>query len=211
MALRIVGAGFGRTGTLSLKNALETLGFGPCYHMLEVHNHEGHVALWSAATDGEAIDWDALFSGYSSAVDWPACTFWRELAALYPDSKVLLSVRDPERWYDSVMNTIYQVMTRPVPETFPANFAAQRAMVRKLVLDRTFGGRIEDRAWAIDVYERHNRSVQDAVDADRLLVFEVAQGWKPLCEFLGCDVPDEPFPRVNDSDSFRKMVGLDDG
>lgn len=204
MALSLVGAGFGRTGTLSLKNALETLGLAPCYHMLEVGSNEGHCDLWTAVVDGARDRWDDLFADFQAAVDWPACAYWRELADHCPDAKVLLSVRDPGRWYESVHDTIYQFMIRELPEPNP-----QQAMARKLILEQTFGGRFEDREHAIGVFERHNQSVIDAIPAERLLVFEAKHGWEPLCRFLDRPVPSEPFPHVNTRDELRAMAGLD--
>ena len=94
---------------MSLKAALETLGFGPCYHMIEVFEHPEHAGFWQAAWRGEPVDWDGLLGGYEAAVDWPACTFYEELLQRYPDARVLLSVRDPERWYESTRDTIYQI------------------------------------------------------------------------------------------------------
>ena len=172
MALSLVGAGFGRTGTLSLKSALETLGLTPCYHMLEVVRREGHPELWSAVVDGARDRWDEIFGNFQAAVDWPACAYWREL------------------------------------EVGGAQANEQVAMSRKLVLEQTFGGRFEDRAHAISVFERHNQSVIDAIPADRLLVFEAKEGWAPLCRFLDRPVPAEPFPHVNTRDEMRAMVGI---
>lgn len=204
MALAVVGAGFGRTGTLSLKGALETLGLGPCYHMTEVFAHPEHVPVWRDATEGRPVDWDALFAGYGSCVDWPACAFWRELASHWPDAKVILTVRDPQRWYESVAKTIYLVLQRELPGDAPEPVRAHHAMVRRLIDEGTFGGRFEDRDHAIGVYEAHNRAVREAVPPDRLLVYEVAEGWEPLCRFLDRPVPAEPFPRVNSTDEFRE-------
>jgi hypothetical protein len=203
MALQVIGAGFGRTGTLSLKVALERLGFGPCYHMVEVIRNPEHALLWRAAANGEAIDWDELFEGFAASVDWPGCHFWRELSDRYPDARVLLSLRDSERWYQSVHDTIYPAMLGADSRDLPPAVSAQAAMAREIVLERTFGGRFEDRAHAIGVYERHNQSVREAIAAERLLVYEAAEGWEPLARFLGCPVPDEPFPRVNTSEQFR--------
>ena len=202
MALEVVGAGFGRTGTLSLKHALEMLGFGRCYHMIEVGGHAEHPAMWAAAQRGEAVNWDALFEGYRSAVDWPACNFWRQLAAYYPDSKVILSTRDPERWYESVRNTIYPASTRGLTSEDAAE--RQRAeWAMAIIWDGVFNGRFEDRAYAIEVYNEHVDTVRRSVPADRLLVFEASEGWPPLCEFLGRPVPDEPYPLVNTTEEFR--------
>jgi len=203
MALQVIGAGFGRTGTLSLKVALERLGFGPCYHMVEVVRRPEHALLWRAAAKGDVIDWDGLFEGYAASVDWPGCHFWRELSERYPDARVLLSLRDPERWYQSAHDTIYQAMRDADSRDLPPAVSAQARMAREIVLERTFGGRFEDRAHAIGVYERHNQSVREAIAPERLLVYEAAQGWEPLARFLGCPVPDEPFPRVNTREQFQ--------
>lgn len=203
MALQVIGAGFGRTGTLSLKGALETLGMGPCYHMVEVIANPSHVAPWRAATRGDPVDWDALFAGYGATVDWPACAFWRELLAHWPDAKVILTVRDPQRWHRSVMQTIYHALTAELPPDAPQTLREHRRMIQELVLERTFDGRLEDPDHAIAVYERHNAQVRREVPPERLLVFEVAEGWAPLCRFLGRPEPSEPFPRVNSGDEFR--------
>jgi hypothetical protein len=169
--------------------------------MMEVFEHPDHVPMWTAAARGEPVDWDVLYQAYHATVDWPSAYFWRQLAAHYPAAKVILSRRSPDSWYESVSNTIYQAMTAWAPED-PA-LRARLDMARDIVLDRTFGGRFEDREHAIAVYERHNAEVQDAIEPGRLLVFEAAQGWEPLCAFLGVAVPAEPFPRVNTTDDFR--------
>jgi hypothetical protein len=209
MALSIIGAGFGRTGTLSLKSALETLGVGPCYHMTEVFGKPDHPALWLQATRGEPVDWDALFEGYRSVVDWPACEFWKPLAERWPEATVLLSRRDPERWYQSVHDTIYSNLIRPTPPILPAPVATTLQMARELVLERRFGGRFEDRAHAIGVFEAHIEEVIREAPPERLLVYEVSEGWGPLCERLGVPVPAEDFPRVNSTAEFRERMGLD--
>ncbi len=200
MALKVVGAGFGRTGTLSLKNALEMLGVGPCYHMVEVFKNPGHADLWSAAADGPS-DWDKLFAGYGSTVDWPSTSFWREIADHYPESKIILTVRSTESWIKSVQNTIFQAINAPAPEDNPIA-AAQVHMARKLVAERTFGGKMDDSAHLGAVYERHNEEVRRTAPASRLLVYEVREGWEPLCKFLGLPVPAAEFPRVNSTDEF---------
>ncbi|MCB1686068.1 MAG: sulfotransferase [Pseudomonadales bacterium] len=205
MAIKVIGAGFGRTGTLSLKQALEKLGYAKCYHMMELDITRDEDLAWCALHRGEAVDFDHLFAGYQSSVDWPSCNFWREQLAHYPAAKVVLSERDPERWYTSVMSTIYpsSKAMRDVPDA-----AVQRRvkMVYEVIWDGVFGGRIEDRDHAIDVYLRHNQAVKDALPADRLLVFEAHQGWPPLCEFLGTAIPDEDFPRVNTTEDFQAML-----
>ena len=202
MTLSVVGAGFGRTGTMSLQSALQMLGLGRCYHMLEVAQNPDHASLWSAAARGQSTDWEALFEGYGAAVDWPACYFWRELSEHYPEAKVLLSTRDPEGWYDSVKNTIYASMTSDITLAEPEN-RKRRLMARDIILDRTFDGRFEDRAHAIEVYNTHLAEVQRVIPAERLLTYEVADGWPPLCRFLGPSIPGEAFPRVNTTAEFQ--------
>lgn len=209
MPIQVIGAGLGRTGTLSLKAALEELGFGKCYHMVEVFGRMEDARVWDAAARGEPVDWDALFDGYRSTVDWPSCAFYRELMEKYPDAKVVLTVRDPEKWYESARNTIYAVRT-----AFPKWMAALRPgmsdfgkMVDRVVWDGTFQGRFEDRAFAIDVFNRHIEQVRQTVPADRLLVFEVREGWGPLCTFLGVPVPEgKPFPHLNDTADFQATI-----
>ena len=202
MTLKVIGAGFGRTGTLSLKLALEKLGFDKCYHMMEVFPRPNHVELWRQAGRGEAVDWDALYAGFQATVDWPSCNFYEAHMRHYPDAKVVLSERDPERWYESVMNTIYPSSTAARDSGDPAAKPFSD-MVFELVWDGVFGGRVEDKDHAISVYLAHNRRVRQVVPASRLLVFEATQGWAPLCAFLGCPVPDEPYPKVNSTEEFQ--------
>jgi hypothetical protein len=196
MSLQVIGAGLGRTGTLSLKAALERLGLGPCYHMTRIFEHLDHGPMWQQFAAGARGDWDSLLGDFNSAVDWPASYFWRELAAFYPKAKLILTVRDADRWFTSIDNTLFRFMRAPV---MPDDEAARRqiVMARDIVQQRTFGDRIDDRAHVIDVYEHHIRTVQQTLPADRLLTYDVAQGWEPLCAFLGVPVPDEPFPRIN--------------
>ncbi len=202
MALKIIGAGFGRTGTLSLKTALEQLGFGRCYHMLEVGKHPAHAELWATAQQAQPVDWDALFDGYQSSVDWPSCNFWREQARHYPEAKILLSLRDPERWYESVMNTIYPSSSSLVNSTDPALQRFGRWSM-EIIWQPLFENRMDDKSHVIEVFNRHNQSVIDEVPPDRLLVFEAKQGWAPLCEFLEVEIPATVYPRVNSTAEFQ--------
>jgi len=210
--LKIIGAGFGRTGTRSLKEALEILGFGPCYHMVEVFEHPEHVAQWDAASKGEPIDWKELLHDYRATVDWPGCTFYKELMTVYPNARVLLSVRDPEKWYESAKSTIYQVNhSRRTLSTSLLFFflklvkpgiAAGVPMNQRLIWHGTFHDRFEDKEYAISVFNQHNEEVKSYVPAEKLLVYSVKEGWEPLCAFLGVPVPDVPFPHLNDRENF---------
>jgi len=218
--MRIIGAGFGRTGTTSLKAALEALGFGPSYRLDEVFKHPEQVAFWEAASRGKRVDWEGFFAGYAVAVDWPAFYFYKELIEAFPGAPVILTVRDPDRWYESVRSTIYgihKLSSGPAPVRLafvlaglfaPAVTGIARLADRTL-WDGAFNGCFEDRSYAIETYKRHNAEVRREVPPERLLVFDVKEGWGPLCDFLGVEVPDEPFPHLNDSREMRRrLIGL---
>jgi hypothetical protein len=197
MTLAVIGAGLGRTATFSLKFALEHLGFGPCYHMSEVFaGARRNVPLWLDAIDGRP-DWEAIFDGFHSTTDYPACTYWRELAAHYPRAKVLLTVRDPDSWFDSVSETIFS-------ENMQGSLAGSPVgdMMQGTIFD-AFGDRLSDRAFMTEWFVRRNNEVIDALPPERLLVFSPKDGWAPLCAFLGVPVPAEPFPRVNSRDELN--------
>lgn len=206
--LEVIGAGFGRTGTMSLKIALEQLGLGPCYHMTEIVKNPSHARLWRAADAGKPVDWAGLFNRYRACVDWPACHYYRELMDAFAGAKVILTLRDPQRWYDSVANTLYSLKTAT-----DANMSArldgvgsgrdQAAIYENRIWKETFSGKFEERRHAIEVFERHNAEVMKYVPAERLLVYQVRDGWRPLCGFLGVAPPDLPFPHVNSTQSFR--------
>lgn len=206
--LQVIGAGFGRTGTASMKAALDRIGFGPTYHMLEIIAEPDRVKAWArVVVDGEHPDWHEIFAGFRSTVDWPGAAYWRELSAAFPEAKVVLTVRDPERWYESAYNTIYQFALRAPGFDFGGPAVAElRPTVAKMIWDGAFGGRFADKAHAIRVFEEHNAAVQAALPADRLLVYRAGDGWGPLCDFLGADVPAEDFPHVNDSGSIQDLA-----
>ena len=209
MTLRVVGAGLGRTGTASLKQALELLLGGRCYHMLEVMNRPGDDAVWEAAVRGEAGDLGSLFDGYQAAVDWPACAFWKELAEANPDAVILLSTRDsPERWWASMEGTIVPTLKSSVGDDEPA-LARHRAMVREL-LSRRFTQDWQDGEAAMAAYERHNEEVRRSADPARLVEWRPGDGWGPLCDALGVAVPQAEFPHENTRADFRARIGLDD-
>jgi hypothetical protein len=208
MSLKVIGAGFGRTGTMSLKYALEQLGFGPCYHMIETREHPEHDALWLALARGQSEDWHAILDGYAASVDWPAIMIWKEFAAAYPQAKVILTVRDPERWYESASKTIFarmrefaESLARDDAENIDPARRVHMRMVNAVVVDKTFSGSL-DRDHAIQVFNAHNDEVRRAIPPERLLVYEAGQGWDPLCAFLRVPVPEAPYPKVNTTDDF---------
>ena len=205
MTLRVVGAGLGRTGTHSLKLALEQLLGAPCYHMAEVFEHPEHVPLWDQATRGEMPDWDALFDGYAAAVDWPMAAFWREIADAYPDALILLSVRDADSWWKSANATIFQATQRIAADE---SMREWHEMVMRLF--HRLGGDITDEAAMKAAFLRHNDDVRRTAPKDRLLEWQATDGWSPICAALGVPVPDEPFPLTNTTEEFRsRFAGLD--
>jgi Sulfotransferase domain len=211
--MKVIGAGFGRTGTMSLKAALERLGFGPCFHMIDLIRDPTPLPYWQAAANGEKVDWTEALDGWESTIDWPGCTFWEEMAEIWPDAPVLLSVRDPEAWYRSTYNSIHEAKEMALRGELQGNTEeppdpAVMQMINGLIWKGTFKGRFTDKEFALEVFRRHNEDVKSKVPADRLLVYEIKQGWGPLCDFLGAEVPDEPMPHLNDTESFRNMFGM---
>jgi hypothetical protein len=198
MALKVIGSGLGRTGTLSTKLALEQLGFAPCHHMVEVFMNPAQLPLWIDAGNGKP-DWDAIFGPYQAMVDHPGCGYWRELAAHYPDAKVLHTVRDPDKWFDSTQATIFNPDRPEPPEGTPL----------RTFMDQLFafyGGDMHDRAFMTDFFRRHTERVVASVPPERLLVFNVADGWEPLCAFLGVEAPVAPYPRENSTEQFQTRI-----
>ena len=203
MSLEVFGAGVGRTGTYSLKLAINQLGFGPCHHMEEVlHSMSVHVPLWVAALEG-APDWRAIYDGYASAVDWPTARFFQELNEAYPQAKFVLTVRSPESWAASFSHTIQKLVAERAQA--PDEMREWLEMAATVISQTGFSDSLgEDQLMARFV--AHNEAVRAAIPADRLLEFEVKQGWQPLCDFLGVPVPDEPFPRSNHREEFWDRV-----
>ena len=203
MTLRVVGAGLGRTGTHSLKLALEQLLGGPCYHMIEVFGHPDHVPMWRDAALGKPTDWDELFKDYVATVDWPGASVWEPIAEHYPDALVLLSVRDSaDAWWKSASNTIFLAIENQAKEN-PAWYEMIQAMFTTFTPD----WQKEDAAKA--AYEAHNAHVRATVPPERLIDYTAGSGWEPPCAALGVPVPDAPFPHVNSTEEFRAMAGLD--
>ena len=199
--MKVFGAGFGRTGTMSLKFALEKLRIGPCYHMREVVSRPSHIKLWYDISRGEHPNWNRLFSGFNSAVDFPVCLFYKQLINIFPEAKFILTLRDFDTWYISTANTIYKV-----PSILPDWFERVVYPIRMFIVMQVnliwvglFKNNFSDRDSTKLVYYEHIESVKKIIPADKLLIYNVIEGWEPLCEFLDVDVPDIPFPKVNDT------------
>ncbi|WP_176611391.1 sulfotransferase family protein [Actinomadura sp. WMMB 499] len=217
--LKVIGAGLPRTGTTSMKAALERLGLGPCHHMFEILSDPAQAERWSRTADGGPVAWDRVLDGYASCQDWPSSGYWRELAAAYPDAKIVLTVRDPSRWHTSFTNLLTDSPAAKDPDELPeAARPVALAMQRmRPVLDR-HGRDLFGDGWSLEdgvpgedaavaAFERYVETVRAEAPADRLLVFDVREGWGPLCSFLGLEEPDEPFPHLNDSDGLKKVFG----
>lgn len=205
MTMKVIGAGLGRTATFSMKFALEHLSFGPCYHMSEVFaGARRNLPLWLDAVNGKP-DWNSIFDGYQSTTDYPACTYWRDLAAHYPSAKIVLTTRDPDSWFDSVSETIFSEKMQGSLAGSPAE-----AMMQGAIFD-AFGDQVNDRPFMTDWFERRNQEVIDSLPAERLLVFSPKEGWEPLCSFLGVPAPDGPFPRVNSRDELEEAANEQGG
>ena len=220
MAIKVFGAGLARTGTMSLKIALEQLGYDNCYHMIELLKDPSRLKYLKEFHKTGKTDWDSFFADYQSAVDHPVCLYYQEMLKVYPDAKVILTVRDPERWYYSVYRTVYRGKPKGPKDIFRMiwNMIWSKDMRRvapvfmhndKLIWSGQFQSRFEDKDFAIQVYNDHVSAVKAFVPAEQLLVYEIQSGWEPLCAFLGKPVPDLPFPRANEQDEFnRKMDRL---
>ena len=208
MGLAVVGAGFGRTATMSLKLALEAIGFGPCYHMVEMLEHPEHIDSWNAAHQGKTVDWDDLFADYKAAVDWPSANFWRELADFYPKAKIILTIRDPERWHESVMRTIYPVSKALLRSDDP-QLRRVGEWMNEVIWKQVFSDRIDNRDHALGIFNAHVKSVIQTISSDRLLVVGGKHEWKPLCNFLDCPIPEKPYPVANSAEEFLARIGAD--
>ncbi|WP_158584224.1 sulfotransferase family protein [Salinibius halmophilus] len=212
MTVKVIGAGFGRTGTKSLQTALEALGFGPTYHMSELVKNPQHVPYWRGAMEGEQVNWHEFLDGYHAIVDFPGCLYYKELMEAYPDAKVVLTTRDAEKWFESASKTILNFDPHPVYIAimrFMCKFSKTARGMSDVgmynsaeLYEKLFQNRKHDKDFVIDVFNQHIEAVRAAVPADRLLEYQVSEGWEPLCEFLNVDVPNKDFPRSNDRNDF---------
>jgi hypothetical protein len=212
--MRIIGVGFGRSGTVSLRAALERMGAGPCLHMQELRSGD-QAERWKPVADGAAVDWQEIFAGWQATVDWPACSRWREVCAAFPDAAVLLNYRDFDGFYRSCERTIWAVRQaaragtlgpRPDGLVPPAAF---RHVIETLIWQQDFQDRFEDRAWVERMYDERIAAIRSEISVDRLTEWRLGHdGWEPLARALGVPVPDEPFPHLHDTDEFRVQAGL---
>jgi len=191
---------------MSIRAALEILGLGKSYHMQEVFLNPEHVDIWEQATDGTMPDWKTFLAGYAATLDGPACFYWREILDSFPDAGVLLVRRDPADWYRSMKDTIFPTL---VSDSWAEEPAIR--MIRRLLLDKVLHGKFEDEAYTVQRYLDYCEDVESSAPREKLLVYDVAEGWGPLCAFLGLPEPNVPFPARNTSAEFRKRAGLERG
>jgi hypothetical protein len=190
---------------MSLKQALEQLAFGPCHHMEELLMHPEQAHRWRGIVAGERMNWEEVFAGYDSQVDWPGAHVWRDLAAAYPQAKVIHTVRPEEHWWKSFSQTIAALLTS-AQQMPPPHILAVMEMATEMVSVQTFGAPLTDKEAALAAYRRRTEEVRAAIPPERLLVFDVAEGWQPLCRFLDVPTPTTPFPRLNSTEEWWRMV-----
>lgn len=199
--MQVIGAGLGRTGTNSLKVALEILLQGPCYHMFELWQHPEDVVSWQAAVDGKPVNWQDFLSAWVATVDWPGAPLFDKMADAFPDALVLLSIRDGEDWYESMNSTIFSIMRKtPTADPNPTGKLVSSEFAKWLTLD------IDNKAEVIAAYDRHNERVRNTIPQHRLLEWRPGDGWAPICDALNLPVPAEPFPHVNSTGDFFETV-----
>ena len=213
MALKVIGAGFGRTGTKSLQCALEKLGFANCYHMEALFRNPSDVTHWENAYLEKETDWNSLFENYQSAVDFPSSMYYKELADFYPDSKIILTIRDPEKWYKSAYSTIFSFDPGPkikLKMLFSMLFSSKARNLFKVIKlndkslwGKYFEGKFEDKNYTIQKFKDHIEEVKNSIPKERLLIFQPSDGWNPLCKFLEVEIPSDPFPNSNKRENFN--------
>ena len=202
MSLRLIGASFGRTASLSLKKALEILGYSKCYHMSEVVTNPEHSKLWLRAWKGDFI-WDDIFNGYQAAVDWPVAAFWPQLMEVYPKAKFILSLREPEAWYESAKNTIFKSMDEGMHSKNP-EIRKRILMAKEIIVDGTFNGKLNDKKHCIKIYNENIARCKQEIEPGRLIIFNPKDGWDSLCKQLECPIPNVDYPFINTTKEFEE-------
>lgn len=217
MSIKIIGAGFPRTGTTTLKRSIEMLGLGKTYHMKELLVNPDMLHHWLELEEKRTTDWDALYEGYEATVDFPGYPYYKEHMERYPDAKIILTVRPFDKWYESVYNTIWQAGPQTLPEKLKMMWKLATnprlrkvikciKMVKRIFIGKQFEGKFQDKAFVEKEWNRHIQEVKDFVPADKLLVYDVRDGWGPLCEFLGVPEPKDPLPHLNKKENFKNML-----
>ncbi|MEM8534846.1 MAG: sulfotransferase family protein [Chloroflexota bacterium] len=200
--MRVIGVGLGRTGTTSIQRALEHLGYHT-YNFEAVMQHQ-HFDAWRDIVQEQTPDWDAIFGGYDASISWPACFFYQELHIAYPDAQFILTTREPERWAASVKRVLPHMAKLQAFRFIPRVQAMVNLMNAMLI--PKFGSFDPDTSRLISLIEEHNRAVRSYIPSPKLLIYEVKDGWEPLCAFLDCPIPSTDFPYENQGDGFVKQM-----
>ena len=214
MSLSVIGTGLSRTGTTTLRKVLEELGFGPCYNSTELFVRPRGIEFWEALEKGEEVDFEDFFSGYNAIIGFPGYIFHQQLKDRYPEAKIILSYRDPEVWYDDISKTVFESASSHVNKAYAAEARAIdpyvgdcieriHALQLRILEENYFEGRFAERDFAVKRYVEWNESIKDIYPEDELLVYQVTEGWEPVCEFLGVPVPDQEFPHLNHPTTFH--------
>lgn len=200
--MKLINTGLGRTGTTSLKAALEILGFSPVYHTTDLLISPKDIDVWEATLQGQAVDWRAFFAKYEVA-DFPAALFYKEIINAHPEAKVMISVRDPEKWFASASGMLDQLdsINLPIPHV-----QRVKRFMNTYAVNGLFEGRAKDKEFMVQFFEKHVEGVKQFVPADRLLIYNVIEGWQPLCDFMGVAVPQQPFPHENSGSGFKEFA-----
>jgi hypothetical protein len=216
MPLKIIGTGLGRTGTHTLKTALNHLGFGDCYHMVELFQKPEGLHYFEKAERGEAVDWNRLFHNYNSAVDYPVARYFRQISDYYPEAKIIHTYRDPQVWFESAGKTIFIAGRLSMKRflKFAAHYTVSSEVRKRLpvllynrrLMKLEFGNDISDKKKVIKKFEQHTENVIKKISSERLLLYNVSEGWEPLCKFLGVPVPAEKYPHTNTREEFYQKV-----
>jgi len=217
MSIKIIGAGFPRTGTTTLKRSLETLGHNRVYHMKELLVNPDRLQYWKTLDETGTTDWDSLYDGYDATVDFPAYPWYKEHMLQYPDAKVVLTVRDFEDWYKSVYSTVYQagpqtpiekikMIGKLLTNSRVRNVVSCIKLFKKKFFAQEMSGKFLDKEHAKGVWDGHLAAVKAHVPEDKLLIYDVREGWAPICKFLGVEEPSEPLPHLNKKENFKQML-----
>ena len=218
--LKVIGIGFPRTGTNTLRVALNMLGFGPCYHFWEYAAHPDHanmVKFWAnveslvASNEPNRIQWEAFFTkyDYESGCDQPLSVYWRELMAAYPNGKFILTVRDPYKWYQSYAKTCVKSwnLERWILSYICPHFITHTKCLNRFLKDNNIDVDNFKEKEAVKSFNAFIERVKDEIkDESRLLIYDVSDGWQPLCQFLDVEIPkDKEFPVTNNQANYAKL------
>jgi len=215
MSLSVIGTGLSRTGTTTLRKVLEELGFSPCYNSTELFIRPRGIEFWEGLEQGEEVDFENFFSNYNGIIGFPGYIFHQQLKAEYPDARVILSYREPEEWYEDISKTVFESVSSHVNKAYAEEVRSFdpyladcieriHALQLRILEENYFEGRFADKDYAVQRYVEWNEGIKDIYSEDELLVYQVTEGWEPVCKFLGVPVPEgKEFPHLNHPKTFH--------